>query len=518
MSNFDTVDSGLLRIIGPSSAVQQEIAELLTALEVSLTMDQSSEVRFTLPDPDLKYAAANTWQIRRDVFYRELMFEISSQEITGGQSYDPQISISARNKNVQLLKRDKEPEAYSRISGTQYAAQVAERYGMNFFGEETPERQTVVKASSARADESVWDVLRRAAGEQQFVMFETNNTLFFTSQEYLLGKWGDPSYQYQGKTFVPFGWPYNDDALFPGSSDRWIMLDTPSIRKSDDDAMLADGSMVVDRTNGVNLRPGMTIYLYGIPDFEDYYLITSVEFEEGSPNPVRVAFRTPVPYEPRETAGGGGGGTTVPSAALPSGVAAKISSYIRSNIRKDSRNFDARDFDAIPGAFTRAVEQTVSAVLSFAEGVYAGTSERSKDNSMTAVAQRYGYTSVHYLALLNVKSELYSNILEPPRQESGGIKIVNEQLYDFVAARLGLPDTGYDVVFNAVYNAAKADAFQVYLQTTRTGQENKLAAYKRQYGETNIQYQALEHVRNLIVFQPTFEELDQLLAIPWNVR
>jgi hypothetical protein len=515
MAKFDPVDSNLIRIIDDDGRRQQEVAELITSLNVSLTMDGSSQIDFRLPDPDLKYAAANTWQLRRDVFFRELMFEISSVEISSGSTFSPDISIESRSKQVQLMKRDKRPEAYSRISGTQFAAQVAERYGMNFFGEETPERQTIVKAGTARSDESVWDVLRRAAGEQQFVLFEIDNTLFFTSQEYLLGKWGDPRYQYQGKTFVPFGWPTNDDSVFAGSSARWIMLDTPTLRKSDDDAMQADGSMVVDRTNGVQLRPGMTIYLYGIPDFEDYYLITSVEWEEGTNNPVRVSFRTPVPFEERKGAGGGGEGQEVLT-TLPAGVAQKVSTYVRSNLRKDTRNFDARDFDAIPGSFTRAVEETVSAVLGIAENIYAATTRPTKDDSLLAVANRYGFTSVFYLALQNVKQELDSNIETPGPRRLGSEKVIEDKIYDFLASRLGLPDTGYETVFNAIYNGAKADAFKIYNFTTRSGQDTLLNTFKQQYGATNIQYQVLEHVKPYIVFQPTLDDLDQLINLPWE--
>jgi hypothetical protein len=57
--------------------------------------------------------------------------------------------------------------------------------------------------------------------------------------------------------------------------------------------MEAQGSAMVERTNGVGIRPGMTVFVGGIPTFVGYYLVTSVEFEERSPNPVGIQFQTP---------------------------------------------------------------------------------------------------------------------------------------------------------------------------------------------------------------------------------
>jgi len=126
MLNFRPITGKLLRIVGLDSNKVQEISELATNLDVSLTMDASSEIRFEAIDPNFEYAKANTWQIRRDVYYRELGFEISATEVSATRSFDPMYRISARNKNVQLMKRDKSAEAYTRISGTAFAAQVAE--------------------------------------------------------------------------------------------------------------------------------------------------------------------------------------------------------------------------------------------------------------------------------------------------------------------------------------------------------------------------------------------------------
>jgi len=527
MANFDVVTSDILRISGTNPANQQKIASLVTRCDVSLTMDGASEVSFEVIDPSFQYAEANTWQIRRDVFFRDRSFEIAAQEVQASMGYDPAISLQCRNKNVQLMKRDKEPEAYTRISGTAFAAQVAERYGMNFFGEQTPERQTIVKASNARNDESVWDVLRRAAADQQFVVFETDNTLFFTSMEYLLGKWGDPVYQYEGRAFIPIGWPGNDDSVFPGSSSRWVLMDMPSVRRSDDDPMHAEGSLIIEKTNGVELRPGMTIYLYGIPDFEDYYLITDVEWEEGTPDPVRISFRTPVPYEPRQGAGGGGGSqpTSSPIAYLPGSIVNKLSTFIRRNIKKDTRNFDSRELNSIPLAFDRAVEYALGICTDWARQVYVAGTRDEKDRLLEVLADKYGRLSVMYLALVHVKSDLYARLDGVSTEQleagyAGGTKFIGnarqkliyDKMYEYLSGRLKLPDTGMSSVFTAVFNGAKVDSMLVYRQTTRSAQEEAMQRFEDRYGESSVSYQVLEAVRPYIVYRPTIEGLDAILA------
>jgi len=57
--------------------------------------------------------------------------------------------------------------------------------------------------------------------------------------------------------------------------------------------MESDGTAVIARMNGTSLRPGMTVFVDGIPSFVGYYLINTVDYDELSPNPVSISFMTP---------------------------------------------------------------------------------------------------------------------------------------------------------------------------------------------------------------------------------
>jgi hypothetical protein len=126
--------------------------------------------------------------------------------------------------------------------------------------------------------------LQRSAQEANFVVFEVNNTLYFGSEEWLLGKSGNVNLKYG------FG------AL---REDPVALYQIPACGRSDDDVNAASFKAVVERGGGESLRPGMTVNLQGITSFDGQYLVTNVEYEIGNRNPVSVSGRTP--KKPKET-------------------------------------------------------------------------------------------------------------------------------------------------------------------------------------------------------------------------
>lgn len=291
---FDPIDINLFNLGDLSTFQSRDITEAIVDFSVSLSLQGSSQVSVTALDPAFTFAKANYFQVRRDIFYRNLWFEIAAVSTQRSSAIHPEYQIECRSKAVQLMKRDKRPEAYRGMSAYEFAFTIAQRFGMNFIGEETAKKPAVVKGKTKNSDDSVWTVLQSLASEQKFICFESENTLFFCSEKFLLGKWGDAKYAYGEFKWIPFYYPETDDPVWAEAQQQYVLLEQPSLRRSDDDINAADGSMLVDRFNGVNLRPGMTIFLGGIPDFESFYLITDVSFNEGSNEPVQVQFRLPV--------------------------------------------------------------------------------------------------------------------------------------------------------------------------------------------------------------------------------
>lgn len=168
---------------------QDNITDRVTKVDVSLSMERVSQITVTVSDPGLLMFSANYFQIRRTVRYLEMEFEIAAVQISQGRGGE-EVIFEARTAACQRLKRDKGQKTFSVGSATAFAALMAREQGLAFFGENSTSKGTISRVQNDTTDESSWDVLRRLASENLFVLFETDNRLFFCSQQFLIGKFG----------------------------------------------------------------------------------------------------------------------------------------------------------------------------------------------------------------------------------------------------------------------------------------------------------------------------------------
>jgi hypothetical protein len=161
--------------------------------------------------------------------------------------------------------------------------------------------QAPILTGNPYTDPSLFSVLQQVAGQCQYVVFEAEGCLFFGSQEWILKtvRWGR----------FPVNYP-------PEPNDGLQVTVMPSFRTSDDDPMAAEFQMLVQRTNATQLRPGMTVFMNGVNNFQTAYLITEVSWTEGKDTPVAVSGRTPIRFiekDPAQTADTPGLGTGAPT-------------------------------------------------------------------------------------------------------------------------------------------------------------------------------------------------------------
>ena len=269
------------------------------------------------------------------------IYEIASVSVSPGAGSAPSITIEARTAAVQQMKRDKEPGSV-KGEGHTYVSQAAQKYNLISFVQQTSKSKQINKGGTDKQADSLWTVLNTLAGAAKFSLFEANGTLFFASNQYIFGLWGPEhisnasvfnpetnvfgsksmNFWYVNWPILPEGWyPTENSADFrdsyqsilPGTlpgSPIWrfrggsvyanvknpralIPLTMPTFRRSDNDIYQVEGSLSLDRSNGIFLRPGMTIYVDGIPTFNDYYLITDVSYSHMSTDPVQITFRKP---------------------------------------------------------------------------------------------------------------------------------------------------------------------------------------------------------------------------------
>lgn len=303
----------------------------LLSLKVSFTMDEASALSFEIIDPGFEMTKNNYFQPGQTLIYKSLSiddlstsnsnifghtyygypFEIADVTYSQSQGASPIVSISAYTKAIQQMKRDRSEIGSIKGSGTTFVKNAARKYGLEFVGEQTSKSQTITKASGEQQADSLWDVIKKLAGDAKFVCFEADGILYFGSQKWLLHKWGVEKYMYKkynaklGKsieetryrTFLTY--PAYVDPVSKETNTKFILQQLPQMQQSINDPMEGSGTCIVDRLNGVRLRPGMTAYVGEIPYVSGYYLITSVEFDELSPEPVAVNFRT-VERQPKD--------------------------------------------------------------------------------------------------------------------------------------------------------------------------------------------------------------------------
>lgn len=323
-----------LQIGDLSAATMATIAENIIQINLSYTMDMSSQLSFTVIDPGFEMAANNYFQVGRDVIYETTgikpvrtaasttddtgipivsrirhTYEIATVSVQQNGSASPQWAVEALPKAVMQMKRDKKPGQIGG-SGYEFVRKATMMYGLNFVGEKSAKIKSASKNSGDNQADSVWTTITSIAGNSQYVVFVADGTLYFGSEKWLMYKWGSEKIvgkpklnkdgkplknkkgviqKHEDKFYVPLDYPAKSDA----NAKKFEVLEMPKMRKSENDPMAGEGSLVVSRSNGVALRPGMTIRINSIPTMNIYYLITNVSFGEQVTDPVSVEFRTP---------------------------------------------------------------------------------------------------------------------------------------------------------------------------------------------------------------------------------
>jgi hypothetical protein len=312
-----------LIFVYPEKSFVTTLHNNILSLKVSFTLDGASALTFDVVDPGFEMAQRNYFQVGQTVIYKSqnirnisrtsiglapeywgYPFEIADVTYEQSNGASPIVRIQAYTKAIQQMKRDRKPGVIKGTSSS-FAENAARKYGLDFVGQKTTKTANITTASGDKQADSVWDVIKRIAGENKFVCFEADGTLYFGSQKWLLHKWGLEEYTVQkwlpkkrinideARYHSYLTYPQTVDGLTGVAYDTFKLLQLPTMHKSENDPHETDGSCIVERTNGVRLRPGMTAYVGNVPFLNGNYLITSVDYEEMSPDPVSVQFRTP---------------------------------------------------------------------------------------------------------------------------------------------------------------------------------------------------------------------------------
>ncbi len=265
-----------LNIGGLRASSRREIQDAILELGIDLTMDMTTQMRFTVLDPNFKMLKGNYFQVRRPVGFRGFNYEIAGVEMLRTAGRADECRVTLRSLPIQRMRREKGEQNWYDLSAAQFAQQMAERNGLNVFIQDSPQRPGIIRKQGENIDESTWDVLQRLAAELEYVVFESYGVLYFTSEEYLI--------EHQPTIVVD---------MFAEETDPWFPYSFALVQ-NDDDWKGSAFTLQVGRENGQKVRPGMNVEFKNCGAFSDgrQHLITSVTWNEANPTPVAIQGRT----------------------------------------------------------------------------------------------------------------------------------------------------------------------------------------------------------------------------------
>jgi hypothetical protein len=88
----------------------------------------------------------------------------------------------------------------------------------------------------------------------------------------------------------------------PSTENRFFLTGMPEMKRSLESVKEGEGSCNIFGPSARNLRAGMTVILRGMNQFNGEYIITSVDFSLGEPEPVKINFANVSKMAPEDKA------------------------------------------------------------------------------------------------------------------------------------------------------------------------------------------------------------------------
>jgi hypothetical protein len=280
-------------ILKASDGTTRDATEAVLSISRNYTLDAGAQISIVIYDDQLKMLKAGYFRNGTEYLWGGERWIVNSVNIRQGEGDGADVTLELLERTFHLLKNNFNPQNFRAANGFSFAEKIAKKYKLKFVGEKVKGKQQTIKVKSKNNRESVWSVLTRSASDNQYLCFIADDTLFFASPKFIIGRWGTKMIMYRpsGKAkeepfyFVPLVYPT------PASTTDFFMLGMPNMRRALDSRKEAEGSVAIFGPSARNLRAGMTVMVYGMsPAFNLSYLITSVDFDEYSAEPTEVNF------------------------------------------------------------------------------------------------------------------------------------------------------------------------------------------------------------------------------------
>jgi hypothetical protein len=288
-----------------SDGTFRDATDAVVSISRNYTLDAGAMMSVNFYDDQNRLLKAGYFRNGTEYIWGGEEWVINAVNVRQGEGDGADVSLEMLERKFHLLKNDLNPQNFRAANGYSFAEKVAKKYRLKFIGEKVKGKQQTIKVKAKNNRESVWSVLQRSASDNQYLCFIADNTLFFASPKFLIGRWGTKqiSYRPEGKTkdeqylFVPLVYPTPDE------TNDFFLIGMPSMRRALDSPKEAEGSASIFGPSARNLRAGMTVMVYGLgAAFDRAYLITSVDFDDYSTEPIEINFANTANLSPEDKA------------------------------------------------------------------------------------------------------------------------------------------------------------------------------------------------------------------------
>lgn len=264
------VDSILVGEVGDKNV---EIHESVLSLSYSLSATAVSEIKVDVHDPNFRMHNNNYFMVGRRVTYDGVAYEISAVELKHGSR--DQCVFTARLEASQKMRREIGQENFGSISPTTFAANVAKKYGLKFFGQESPVDGQIVREANENKDESTMDVLQRLARDLDFMCFEAKGILFFASQEYIM----------ENQAYFVVNVP-------SGETDPFYASSLKVRRTTDGKSSATISAELIKNVSTLSIYPGSVVKVKGLSHF-DTFMVDRVNYNASPTGLISISGTSP---------------------------------------------------------------------------------------------------------------------------------------------------------------------------------------------------------------------------------
>lgn len=283
----------LTSVLVQSAKLRSDIKDSVTSATIELSTDQVSQLTFEMIDPSFSILKSGIFTIGNSVKYGDLSFLVAGVDV-GSNSGNEQITIKCRPKVVQSLKKRVGTKVLKSASPSDFVRAECKAVGAKYLIQPSGKRKQVARdkvksGEKYEADDkpSSWTTFKRLADELGFVIFECSGVIYFGKPTWLLSK---------SKASPML-------VTWKGKYSRYEAEMVPACSKSVDNKETTV-NVILPLERAKEARVGRTLQLSGIPYFNGYYLIDSVDFDlAGEENRLQVTASTAIDPEKQKKSG-----------------------------------------------------------------------------------------------------------------------------------------------------------------------------------------------------------------------